>query len=429
MSAVTRLGAVVVATGLLASSVLPAGADELPPLPAPVYATTSLNAKQLEQAGQSACETLIPTSETPEDVPWHLSRLRLEEAWKLATGKGIRIAMVDTGVQVSGSEHTPGRRFQAFNVLPEKQSNQGEKWNCVHGTVVASLIGANQVDGPTRFSGVAPDAQVIAIRALYGTEAQEIDGVIAAVRAATEMDVDVINISQAANINRGEYADAIKAALDKGIVVVAAAGNQSAMGGAPLAYPAAYPGVISVGMTDAADVASPDSMPMAGRVSVAAPGVGLTSLAPSSSDTGQVYAFGQTGTSFATPIVSGTVALLLERARATGENLSPAQVKERLEQTADAPPGPIPDPQLGYGIINPMRVLSGIQTTKPQAQSTVAAGSIGDDRPAPRRRSKAGLIAALVLAGVAVVGAIGGYGLKVALPAARRRGGRPAQRD
>ena len=429
VDALARLATAALAVGLTATCALPARADELT-LPPPVYATTELSSVPLEQIGPSACETLIPTGETPEDLPWHLSRLRMEEVWTLATGKGVRIALIDTGVQVSGSEHTPARRFQAFNVLPA-QSGQAadDKWNCIHGTIVASLAGAQAVDGPTRFAGIAPEAQIIGIRALYGTQAQEIDGVVAAVRAATEMGVDVINISQAANINRGEYAEAVQAALDAGIVVVAAAGNASAMGGAPLAYPAAYPGVISVGMTDAADVANPDSMAMPGRVSVAAPGVGLTALAPSSADTGQVYAFGQTGTSYATPIVSGVVALLIERSRAAGQELTPAQIKQRLEQTADAPAGPVPDDQLGYGVINPLRALTGIEAVQPQAEVTSAPDVPADDRPAPRRRSLAALRAALVVAAVSLVGVGGGYALTVALPAARARGGRPAGRE
>lgn len=426
----TRLATAVLAVGLTATCALPASADELSPLPPPVYATTALSSVPVEQVGASACETLIPTGETPEDLPWHLSRLRMEETWKLATGKGVRIAFIDTGVQVTGSEHTPARRFQAFNVLPAQNGAEaGDKWNCIHGTIVASLAGAQAVDGPTRFAGIAPDAQIIGIRALYGTQAQDIDGVVAAVRAATAMGVDVINISQAANINRGEYAEAIQAALDAGIVVVAAAGNASAMGGAPLSYPAAYPGVISVGMTDAADVANPDSMAMPGRVSVAAPGVGLTALAPSSSDTGQVYAFGQTGTSYATPIVSAVVALLIERSRAAGQELTPAQIKQRLEQTADAPAGPVPDDQLGHGIVNPLRALSGVQPAQPQTQETTTPQAPTDERPAPRRRSLAALRAALLVAAVSVVSVGGGYALKIALPAARRRGGRPAERD
>ena len=158
VDALARLATAALAVGLTATCALPARADELT-LPPPVYATTELSSVPLEQIGPSACETLIPTGETPEDLPWHLSRLRMEEVWTLATGKGVRIALIDTGVQVSGSEHTPARRFQAFNVLPA-QSGQAadDKWNCIHGTIVASLAGAQAVDGPTRFAGIRFDS-------------------------------------------------------------------------------------------------------------------------------------------------------------------------------------------------------------------------------------------------------------------------------
>ncbi|EPH05634.1 hypothetical protein HMPREF1531_01063 [Propionibacterium sp. oral taxon 192 str. F0372] len=418
------------AAGLTMTCALPANADTAPPLPSPVYATTALQSIPVEQIAADACNTLIPTEDAPDETPWHLSRLNMEETWKLATGKGVKIAVIDTGIQVNGSEYTPTRRFSAYNVLPPLQNaNPSDKWECLHGTFVASLAAAQSVDGPTQFSGIAPDAQIIGVRALYGTSAQELDGVIAAVRAAIAMHVDVINISQAANLNRGEYADAIKAALDAGIIVVAAAGNANDMGGAPLAYPAAYPGVISVGMTDAADVASPNSMSMPGRVSVAAPGVDLTGLAPSATATGQVYAYGQTGTSYAAPIVSGLAALLIQHARDTGVKLTPADVKQILEQSADPPAGPVPDDQLGHGIVNPVRALAGVAPVHNDHVPSPTNTAAPDDRPPPPRRSKAALQAALVVAALTFAGVIIGVGLKVALPAARKRAGQPAEKD
>ena len=173
---------------------------------------------------------------------------------KIATGRGIKVAVIDTGVAVNNSVHTPVDRFSAWDVLPLKQgAAPNDPLNCQHGTVVASLIGAERDRrGITNFSGIAPDATVIGIRALYDNSQQEIDGVVAAIKVAITLRVDIINISQAAVGNRGEYADAIAEAVNSGIVVVAAAGNGNDQNMPPgtLAYPAVYPEVIAVDMTD-----------------------------------------------------------------------------------------------------------------------------------------------------------------------------------
>lgn len=399
--------------------------DTKPPLPPAIEPTTALQVEPLSELPSDICNVNPPDGTPIPKQPWHLDRLGMTEAWQIATGKGISIAVIDTGLSYSGSAHTPPNRYSAFNVLPPpKNSDAGPMIECRHGTWVASLIGAQRAGGDTDFSGIAPDAQIIGIRALYGDDAQDVDGVVAAVRAAIDKNVRIINISQAANINRADYAAAIQAALDAGIIVVAAAGNASTMGGAPLAYPAAYPGVISVGMTDAADLAAPDSFAMPGYVSVAAPGSNVMALSPSNQTFGQVYAMQLTGTSYATPLVSGLVALMLEQADAQGVRLSPAEVKARLEATADPPPGPVPDPQLGHGIVNPMRALT---ITPPPTDVAAAPPSPSyTPRPAPPPADPWPLRLALLVAAAAVGAVALGIGLRIAIPAARARGGGPA---
>jgi len=400
--------------------------DEREPLPAAVYSDTPKKTAALSQMAADACATLLPDNPDPQKMPWHLTRLNMEQAWQIATGKGIKIAVIDTGISVDGSGHTPTSRFSAYDVLPTRDGAAAdEKFDCQHGTIVASLIGAQRSGSVTEFSGIAPDAQIIGIRALYGQDPQEIDGVVAAIWAAIDMDVRIINISQAAVENRGEYAEAIQAALDKGIVVVAAAGNTNAMPTDGFAFPAAYPGVISVGMTNAADVADPNSYAMPGYVTVAAPGVDLLALGPSSASGGQVYLNVDNGTSYATPIVTGVVALMLEQADRQGVHLTPAEVAERLTATADPPAGPVPDPQLGYGIVNPVRALMGVA---PPATDTVSAAPTPSQssRPPSTPADPRPLRFALVIAALAIALVLLGLAIHVALPAARARGGRPA---
>lgn len=374
----------------------------------------------------NACQAWVPEDGfEPEKSPWHLARLNMDQAWQLATGKGVRIAVIDTGISYADSGHTPASRFSAFNVLPEETAYPVGQYDCEHGTKVASLIGAQRAGNQTSFQGIAPEAQIIGIRALYNLQGQTMDASIAAVRAAIEMDVDIINISQAANVNRGEYAQAIQDALDAGIVVVAAAGNVSGMRGAPIAYPAAYPGVIAVGMTDRADVVHPDSFPMPGYVSLAAPGAGTLALGPTSQDFGQVYFNLDYGTSYAAPIVSGVVALMIEQARSEGITLSPAEIKQRLEASADPPPGPSPDPRLGYGIVNPVRALTGV--VPPVAEVPAPASASPAPPPMAPPADPFPLQLALVVAAVSVGIVATAIAIRIALPAARKRGGRPAQ--
>lgn len=405
----------------------PARAETPIPLPSPIYANTPSQTKPPSEMGADAC-TVAPVSRPgAEKVPWQLTRLGMPDAWRVATGKGIRIAVIDTGISYTSSLHTPAARFSAFDVLPlPSGASPDSKFDCEHGTAVASLIAAQPAGSDTEFSGIAPEAEVIGIRALYGTAPQSIDGVVAAIHEAISLNVRIINISQAGGINRGEYADAIQAALDAGIVVVAAAGNVSAMNGAPIAYPAAYPGVIGVGMTDRADVAHPESLPMPGYVSVAAPGVGLTALAPANAATGEVYTILDHGTSYSTPLVTGVVALMLEQGDRRGVRLTPAEVKARLEATADPPAGPIPDPRLGHGIVNPVRALSDV-TPAPTGEPVSQPSQSQTPRPAPPPDDPFPLQLALVVAALAVGGVALGVALRAALPAARSRGGRAAE--
>ena len=118
---------------------------------------------------------------------------------------------------------------------------------------------------------------------------------------------------------------------------------------------------------------------------------------------------------------------MLQHAREAGGNLTPAQVKARLEVTADPPAGPVPDKQLGYGIVNPVRALTGVEPPptdqiQPAPSASFTPGEQAGHRdPAPLR-------IAMVVAGISLGLVLLGLGLHAALPAARARGGRPADR-
>lgn len=317
---------------------------------------------------------------------WHLERLRMRDVWHLATGKGVTVAVIDTGVASSGSlylQDAPDKRFTVYDLAeglddPKQRAENGV--DCNHGTWVTSLLAAGRspegkpVDSRVEFSGIAPDARVISYRTLTTSGGSEegddepmpLGPTIEAVIDAVERGVDVINLSLVVDGRTPgveELGAAIELALSRGIIVVAASGNTDQIQGS-LAYPASFEGVISVGASNRADGAS-DVSQYGATVDVGAPGDKLIALSPSRGDASrgvqsQVYSQPISGTSFAAPIVSGVVALMIERQAADGlAPLTPAEVKQRLVETADPPSSSAPDLRLGAGIVNPLRVLSG----------------------------------------------------------------------
>lgn len=367
---------------------------------------------------------------------WHVKRLQLDKVHQLATGAGVTVAVIDTGVDPLHTEYFRPGQVTTVNFAANKISTQSKQVDCDHGTGVASLIAAQPgADDQTSFQGVAPGVHILALRALEKSPAkagsneepqlESVDPTVAAINYAIDHHVDIISISQQGTAD-ASYQAAIERAIRAGIVVVAAAGNHGAATND--IYPAAYPGVIAVGMTNKADLAPVESQhaPQL-HVTVAAPGDPVLMLAPSA-DQGQSYA-SERGTSFAAPLVAGTVALMLEQ----NPDLTPAQVQERLEATADLPASAVPDPQIGWGIVDPYRALTDPAMAKrsvapiPNKQTPTAPPRSPFDREQPDHTKRN---VALAMAGGSLVAVCMAAVVAGSLPEGRRRGWRPgARRD
>ena len=172
------------------------------------------------------------------------------------------------------------------------------------------------------------------------------------------------------------------------MVVVAAAGNNGTTEkGNPTPYPAAYPGVIGVGAITRDGVRAAFSQ-HGDYVDLVAAGEGVTMAAPGSGHTARQ------GTSFATPYVAATAALLLQRF----PGLTPAQVQRRLVATADPAPGGRRSDEYGYGLLNPYRALTetlGPEVPPPPAPAVLhsadpAAVALRERRGEAQRRGPAG---------------------------------------
>ncbi|MFC5291136.1 type VII secretion-associated serine protease mycosin [Actinokineospora guangxiensis] len=280
-------------------------------------------------------------------VPWGQRQLAPERVWPLTDGTGITVAVVDTGVDAS----IPQLRGA---VLPGVDTTQAGPANtdCFgHGTFVAGIIGARAVSG-TGYVGVAPGVRILPIRCATTDDpsvagALTPEGMAAGIRAAVDGGARVINVSASTTERNAALADAVAYAEKKDVVVVASAAN-SAEQGESVTYPAAYPSVIAVGAVDEAGKHAQFSQ--TGQfVSLVAPGVDVVGLGP-----GGGGHWTGSGTSYSAPFVTGVVALV----RAYRPGLSAAEVKARLLATASHPAVRLPDPALGWGMVDPLAAVT-----------------------------------------------------------------------
>ncbi len=245
-------------------------------------------------------------------------------------GRGITIAVLDTGVAPDATFGTGRLRTLdlGLGTAPGNARADG------HGTGVAALAAGAAADAP----GVAPAAAVLSIRVTDAEGVSDLFTVAAGIVAATDAGARVINVSLGGQATGAVLDAAIAYALERGAVIVAAAGNDQA---ARLAWPAADPRVVSVGAVDRAEqqVAFSNSGP---QLQFAAPGYGVQTA----------WLGGEralvSGTSASAPLVAGTLAAVL----AQNPGLSAAQAVSLLTATASDAGAPGSDPAYGHGILN-----------------------------------------------------------------------------
>ncbi|MDI6103780.1 S8 family serine peptidase [Actinoplanes sp. NEAU-A12] len=329
----------------------------------------------------------------------------------LATGAGVRVAVVDSGVD-GRNRQLAGRVVDGRDLLRNEADGRRD---CVgHGTAVAGII-AGVPEASTGVQGLAPAATIVPVRVSEdtdgGDQGSSASKFAEAIRwAAGAGRADVINISLVMPQQDDGVRDAVAEAVRAGVVVVAAAGNGGVDAG--VAYPAGYPGVIGVGAVAADGRLAQYSQPGA-HVDIVAFGDGVTVLSPVGGHrTVQ-------GTSFAAPFVSATAALLRERF----PRASAAEITERLLRSVDPAPGGARSAQYGVGLLNPYRALS-------EESGPVVAAVAGPVSAVPvavrggAEWERAGVFAAGG-AGVAVLGVV----VAVVAGRGRRRRWHPAGRD
>ncbi|WP_158795004.1 type VII secretion-associated serine protease mycosin [Streptomyces sp. NRRL S-337] len=308
------------------------------------------------------------------DRQWALSAFDADAIGKVSTGRGVTVAVVDTGVDGTHPD-------LVGNVLPGKDLLKGSgradrETENSHGTAMASLI-AGHGHGPRGAAGVkglAPGAKILPLLVntqdglRIGTGKGE-SPVSQAIRYAVDHGATVINLSLGDTFKITDLDDAVQYARKKDAVIVAAAGND---GVAEPNYPASIPGVISVGAVDSSGKVWEKSNYGSNNL-LAAPGVDIPGAGR---DHG--YRSG-TGTSDAAAYVSAAAALL----RSKFPNLTAGQIANRLVKTAKLPDSvkgaKLPDKHYGYGFIRPFSALT----------DDIPAGSQNGPLPAPSSASPA----------------------------------------
>ncbi|MCZ9347655.1 S8 family serine peptidase, partial [Streptomyces sp. TRM76130] len=231
--ALRRALGVLAVTGLCCVPVQPALADTTSP-------TRPTDTGSVD-FGLSASTECTFGGDVIKSTPWSLQRVLLDQLWEQATGEGVTVAVIDTGVDDSNPQL---RDAMASGGKDYVGSTDGTEDLEGHGTRVAGIIAARQLEG-TGFVGIAPDAKILSFRYTGGEEEGNSKTMSQAIRDAVAKGAEIINISSdtAAKEDNLELRSAVAAAVDAGALVVAAAGNDGADGKSADTYPASYPGV------------------------------------------------------------------------------------------------------------------------------------------------------------------------------------------
>lgn len=264
-------------------------------------------------------------------------KMQTPDAWDITRGSSsVVAAVVDTGVQADHPDLS-GKVTAGYDFVDNDSDARDEQG---HGTHVAGTIAAITNNG-VGVAGVAPDVKIMPVRVLDANGSGTYDWVANGITYAADNGAKVINMSLGGSGGSAALQDAVNYAWNKGVVVVAAAGNSST---SSPSYPAYYTNCIAVAATDSNDQKASFSN-YGSWVDVAAPGVNIMSTTLGGG-------YGKlSGTSMASPHAAGVAALL------ASQNLSHTQVREKMEYNADAISGT--GNYWTYGRLNAYKALTG----------------------------------------------------------------------
>jgi subtilisin family serine protease len=310
----------------------------------------------------AAAATAAPSDVVRDTQQWVFTMMNVQPAWQLTEGKGVTVAVIDSGVYPNESDLSGGSVIAGPDYTGLHTSRENSNWG-QHGTWMASIIAGHGHDGGfDGIMGIAPEAKILSIRVIpdkgdpryqaYNNESESrIQGELAdGIMMAVKDHAQVISMSIGYSAPSGVVRNAITYAYEHGTVLVASSGNsggndtrhgKAKPGLSPVSFPAEYPGVLGVG---AVTIDGTQASFSSGNfsVQVAAPGKGV----PAQGRNGLYYTVD--GTSPACALVAGVAALLKSRY----PGISPALVREALTTTAKQTPAGSYDVNTGFGIVN-----------------------------------------------------------------------------
>ena len=302
---------------------------------------------------------------------WGDRKIALDRARDLVTTLApVIVAIIDTGVD-SGHPDLAGALLPGVTLLSSQSPGCAADATATddnsHGTHVAGIIAAD-ANNAVGIAGVAPNARILPIKALDCTGSGSVSDIAQAITYAVDHGARVINISLGSSSDSATLEAAVQYAVSRNVLIVAAVGNCGSLTPTSqsrcfftqdlVEYPGASPGVLGVGATQSDDTIAPFST-HGPQVALTAPGVRIVSTTPRYPTYQSL--FGATpgyaafsGTSQATPFVSGAAALLF----GVDPTLTGAQVADRLKATAIDLGAPGTDTVFGAGRIDLLRAVA-----------------------------------------------------------------------
>lgn len=304
------------------------------------------------------------------DLSWQIPHTFADDVHASGNlGTGVAVAILDTGIDYT-HEELDGNFRGGYDFVFGDDDPFDDSYNS-HGTHVAGIIAAEK--NGVGVVGMAPEADIYAVKVLDGGGFGLLDWIIAGIEWAVSNNVDIINMSLSGP-ERQSFRDACEQAGGEGILVVAAGGNSLA-GGGPVSYPAAYDSVIAVTATDMSDLPGFNS-PLGDTLELAAPGVDVFSTV-AGGDYGSL-----SGTSQAAACVSGIAALYIRSLvrDLNGDGyVNSEDVRLALQLTAIDLGDPGRDEVYGYGLVNASAASFDVATTVTLTKAARTRGTTIDD--------------------------------------------------
>ncbi len=267
------------------------------PLPSFAGAFAGLNMPKASSFVQNPMASQIAAQRKEET--WGINRVHAPAAWPVTEGKGVKVAVIDTGIDASHPELS-GKVDGGYSAITKTENPADYQDDNGHGSHVAGTIAAKR-DGKG-VVGVAPQARLYAVKVLDADGSGNLSDVVDGIVWAAKNHMDVANMSLGAPVDSEAMKRAVRFARGSGVVIVAAAGNT----GGSVGFPGAYEDVIAVAASDSTDKLAGFSS-RGHEVDFIAPGVDVLSAR-----LGGGFA-SYSGTSMASPHVAGLAALAVSQ--------------------------------------------------------------------------------------------------------------------